>query len=202
VTTTPRSLLRRLLGARGAALLIIGARHPSKALTVGVILAAALWCGALARADTSPSPTTPTTTTDAPPPDPYQAPARTVKKQPAARRVAVTRPAPAAPTHTYTPPAVTRSQSPPVRSTRPAVKPRAKQIRRPRKRPAHARQQPISLAPLADLAATIRTPLPVSADDERPFRLLAGITLAVLAVAGFGLLLLSLRVFRTAVGVR
>jgi hypothetical protein len=196
VTTTPRSLLRRLLGAWGAALLTFGARDPGKALTVVAILGAALWCGALARADTTPSPTTPTTTTDAPPPDPYKAPAPPVKKQLAPRHVTVTHPAPVAPARTYTPPAVSRPQAP-VRSTRPRVKPQAKPVRRHRKRPVHAKPAPISLAPLADVLAAVRAPLPPTADDRPPFRLLAGISLAVLAVAGSGLLLFSLRAFRT-----
>jgi hypothetical protein len=196
VTTTPRSLLRRLLGARGAALLTFGARDPGKALTVVAILWAALWCGALARADTTPSPTTPTTTTDAPPPDPYKAPAPSVKKQPAPRHVTVTHPAPVAPAQTYTPPAVTAPQVP-VRTTRPRVKPHAKPARKHRKRPVHAKPAPISLAPLADIVAAVRAPLPPTADDQPPFRLLAGISLAVLAVAGSGFLLFSLRAFRT-----
>ena len=200
MTTIPTSLLRRLLGAWGAALLTFGARVPAKELTVVAVLGAALWCGALARADTTPSPTTPTTTTDAPPPDPYKAPARIVKKSPA-RHVTVT-PAPVAPApaRSYTPPAVTPSR--PVGRTRPSVKPHAKPVRRQRKRPTRAKEQPISLAPLADLVAAIRTPLPVPADGEQPFRLLAGIALAVLAVAGFGLLLLSQRAFRMEVGAR
>jgi hypothetical protein len=196
VTTTPRSLLRRLLGAWGAALLTFGARDPGKALTVVAILGAALWCGALARADTTPSPTTPTTTTDAPPPDPYKAPAPSVKKQPAPRHVTVTHPAPVAPARTYTPPAVTTPQAP-ARITRSRAKPHATSVRKHRKRPVQAKPAPISLAPLADIVAAVRAPLPPSADDPPPFRLLAGISLAVLAVAGSGLLLFSLRAFRT-----
>jgi hypothetical protein len=205
VTATPKSLLRRLQGARGAALLSTGARGAGRSLLAVGLLATALWCGALARADTTPSPTTPTTTTDAPPPDPYQVPAKTVKRQPAPRHVAVTHSAPVAPARTYTAPAATPSQ-PTVRTSRPSVKPHAKphakRVRTHRKRATHRKPTPISLAPLADLVASIRTPLPVPADDDPPFRLLAGIALAVLAVTGSGLLLFSLRALRTGVELR
>jgi hypothetical protein len=165
-----------------------------------------VWCGALARADTTPSPTTPTTTTDAPPPDPYQAPAKTTKQQTAPQHhAAVTHPAPVARLRSYTPAPVTPSGSG-VRPTRVAVKPRRhakpKPVRKHRVRSAPVEQRPISLAPLADLAAAIRAPLPVTVKDERQFPLPAGIALAVLAVAGTALLLLSLRVLRTGVGVR
>jgi hypothetical protein len=205
VSATPKSLLRRLLGALGAALVFTGARRAGRSLIAVGLVGAALWCGALARADTTPSPTTPTTTTDAPPPDPYQAPPKTVKQPSAPRRVAVTKPAPVAPAHTYTPRTFTPSR-PTVRtsgsSVKPHARPHAKRARKHRKRAAHAKPRPISLAPLADLVASIRTPLSVAADDEPPFRLLAGIALAVLAVTGSALLLLSLRVLRTGVGVR
>jgi hypothetical protein len=77
-----------------------------------------------------------------------------------------------------------------------------KPVRKHRVRPARAQQKPISLAPLADLAAAIRAPLPVTLKDERRFPLPAGIALAVLAVGGSALLLLSLRVLRTGVGAR
>ena len=200
MTTTPTSLLRRLLGARGAALLTVGAREPRKPLTVVAILGAALWCGALAQADTTPSPTTPTTTTsDAPPPDPYKAPARSVKRQPAPRHVAVTRSTPVTRARTYTPPAPAQPAAQAVQTSRPKVQRRAKVVRKHRKRPVHSKPKPapISLAPLADIVATVRTPLSPAADDGPPFRLLAGIALAVLAVGGSGLLLFSLRTFRT-----
>ena len=67
-----RSLLRRLLGALGAALLT--------PLAVGALTA--VFFAPVARADDSePAPTTPAATTpDAPPPDPYQAPPRTQPK--------------------------------------------------------------------------------------------------------------------------
>jgi hypothetical protein len=202
VSATPKSLLRRLRGARGAALLFSGGR----ALIIVGAVGAAVWCGALARADTTPSPTTPTTTTDAPPPDPYQAPAKTTKQQTAPQHhAAVTHPAPVARLRSYTPAPVTPSGSG-VRPTRVAVKPRRhakpKPVRKHRVRSAPVEQRPISLAPLADLAAAIRAPLPVTVKDERQFPLPAGIALAVLAVAGTALLLLSLRVLRTGVGVR
>jgi hypothetical protein len=118
-----------------------------------------------------------------------------VKKQLAPRHVTVTHPAPVAPARTYTPPAVSTPQAP-VRST-PRVKAQTKPVRGHRKRPVHAKPAPISLAPLADIVAAVRAPLPSAVDDEPPFRLLAGISLAVLAVAGSGLLLVSLRAFRT-----
>jgi hypothetical protein len=206
VTTTPKSLLRRLSGARGGAPPVTGAPGRRRWLILVGLLGAALWCGALARADTTPSPTTPTTTTDAPPPDPYQAPAKAKPKPASHHQAPVRRSAPVAPARTYTPPATVRTQ-PSVHATRPSVKPHArphpKPVRRHRTRPAaHVKQKPISLAPLADLAASIRAPLPIQAQDDPPFRLLAGISLAVLAVGGCGLLLLSLRISRTGLGVR
>jgi hypothetical protein len=201
VTTTPKSLLRRLRGVPGGTPRVTGARGIWRWLILLVLLGAALWCGALARADTTPSPTTPTTTTDAPPPDPYQAPAPKAKPKPAPQHHApVAHSAAVAPARTYTPAATVRTQ-PSLPATHRSVKPHAKRHAKPvrRHRPrsaAHVKQKPISLAPLADLAASIRGPVPIRADDDPPFRLLAGISLAVLAVGGCGLLLLSLRIFR------
>jgi hypothetical protein len=206
VTTTPKSLLRRLCGARGGALLSSGARSTGRSLILVGMLGAVLWCGALARADTTPSPTTPTTTTDVPPPDPYQPPAKTAKPKPAAQhRAPVTRSAPVAPVRTYSPPAVVRTQTgaPAARpSVKPHAKPHAKPVRKHRKRVVHVKEKPISLAPLADLAASIRAPLPLEAQAGPPFRLLAGISLAVLAVGGCALLLLTLRIARTGAELR
>jgi hypothetical protein len=205
VATTPKSLLRRLRGARGGALLSSAARRTGRSLILVGMFGAVLWCGALARADTTPSPTTPTTTTDAPPPDPYQPPAKTAPPKPATQhRAPVTRSAPSAPVRTYTPPAVVRTE--PVRAARasvkPHAKPHAKPVRKHRKRVVHVKEKPISLAPLADLAASIRAPLPFEAQAEPPFRLLAGISLAVLAVGGCALLLLTLRIARTGAELR
>jgi cytoskeletal protein RodZ len=202
VSATPKSLLRRLRGARGAALLFSGGR----ALIIVGAVGAAVWCGALARADTTPSPTTPTTTTDAPPPDPYQAPAKTTKQQTAPQHhAAVTHPAPVARLRSYRPVPVAPSPSV-VRTTRVTVKPwrhaKPKPVPKHRVRPAPAKQKPISLAPFADLAAAIRAPLPVNVNDERQFPLPAGIALVVLAVGGTALVLLSLRVLRTGARVR
>jgi cytoskeletal protein RodZ len=208
VTTTPKSLLRRLCGARGGALLSSGARSTGRLLVLVGMLGAVLWCGALARADTAPSPTTPTTTTDAPPPDPYQPPAQTAKPKPATQhRAPVIRSAPVAPVRTYSAPAVVRTQTP-VRTSRPSVKrhakshAKAKPVRKHRKRVVHVKEKPISLAPLAELAASIRAPLPIQVQDDPPFRLLAGISLAVLAVGGCALLLLTLRIARTGAELR
>jgi hypothetical protein len=205
VTTTPKSLLRRLCGARGGALLSSGARSTGRSLILVAMFGVVLWCGALARADTAPSPTTPTTTTDAPPPDPYQPPAKTAKPKPATQHRAVTRSTPLAPVRAHTPPAVVRTQTP-APAARPHVKPHAKShakpVRKHRKRVVHVKENPISLAPLADLAASIRAPLPIQVQDDPPFRLLAGISLAVLAVGGCALLLLTLRVARTGMEVR
>ena len=207
MTTTPKSLLRRLRGALGGAPPATGAQGRRRWLILVMLLGAVLWCGALARADTTPSPTTPTTTTDAPPPDPYQPPTK-VKPKPATQHQSssVRHSAPVAPARTYSPPTTVRTR-PSARTTRPSVKPHAKPhakpVRRHRARPAaHVKQKPIPLAPLADLAATVRAPLPVQAKDDPPFRLLAGISLAVLALAGCGLLLLSLRISRTGLGLR
>jgi hypothetical protein len=208
VATTPRSLLRRSRRARGGALLSSGARSTGRSLILVAMFGAVLWCGALARADTAPSPTTPTTTTDAPPPDPYQPPAKTAKLKPATQhRAPVTRPAPPAPVRTYSPPAVVRTQTP-ASAARPRVKPqakphvKAKPVRKHRKRVVHVKETPISLAPLADLAASIRAPLPIQVQGDPPFRLLAGISLAVLAVGGCALLLLTLRIARTGAELR
>lgn len=208
MATTPESLLRRLRRARGGALPSSGARSTGRSLILVAIFGAVLCCGALARADTTPSPTTPTTTTDAPPPDPYQPPAKTAKPKPATHHQApVTNSAPAAPVRTYTPPAVVRTQ-PAAPAARPSVKPhvkphaKAKPVPKHRKRPVRVEEKPISLAPLADLAASIRAPVPFEVQDDPPFRLLAGISLAVLAVGGCALLLLTLRIARTGMEVR
>jgi len=73
-------------------------------------------------------------------------------------------------------------------------------VREHRKKPARHvsrnRAAPLSLAPLSHIVAAARIPLPPPAGEERPYRSLAGIALAILAIAGSCLLVLSQRVFR------
>jgi hypothetical protein len=197
-----RSLLRRPQGALGAAL--PATRGPGalcsprifKTLVVCGIVASALWCGGAALADETPTPPPVTTTVpDAPPPDPYQAPARATKPKPAPRRVApVVQSAPAAPTRSYTPPAVVTPRQA-VKPVRTKPKSKAKVVRKQRPR----REAPVvtvSLAPLAEVIAAAGVPPAVSRDSEDPYLWLAGVAFAVLAVAGTGLVMLTQRFYR------
>jgi hypothetical protein len=170
-------------------------RASAVAVVVFFIVAAGLWV-APARADETPTPPPVTTTVpDAPPPDPYQAPARTVKPKPAARRAApVVRSAPAAPARSYTPPAAATPR-PALTTSRTKPKSKAKVVRKQRPR----REAPalaVSLAPLADVIAAAGVPPAVSRDDEEPYLWLAGVAFAVLAVAGTGLVTLTQRFYR------
>jgi hypothetical protein len=139
----------------------------------------------------------PTTTTapDAPPPDPYSPPAPKAKPKPAPRQVA-----PAAPARrTYAPPApVTPRQT--VQTFRSEPQRRAKVVRKQRKQPVRHESKPapvrVGVAPLAHVLAAIQVPLAADGDGNEPYLWLAGVSFAVLAVAGSGLLLLTLRVFR------
>jgi hypothetical protein len=220
-----RSLLRRLRGTCGAALIATPAcntlphrmqrpalrtietssalrpclarqvRVPAVAVFVLSIVAAGLWV-APARGDETPAPPPPTTTVpDAPPPDPYQAPARTVKPKSATRRVApVIRSSHAAPTRSYPPsaPVVT-----PRKATQRSAKPKrkAKVVRKQRPR----REAPVvtvSLAPLAAVIAAAGVPPAADRDSQEPYLWLAGVAFAVLAVAGTGLVMLTQRFYR------
>jgi hypothetical protein len=220
-----RSLLRRLRGTCGAALIATPARNtlPSRmqrpalrpietssalrpclarqvrvsavAVFVFSIVAAGLWV-APARADETPAPPPVTTTVaDAPPPDPYQAPARATKSKPAPRRVA--------PVVRSLPAAPTRSYAP----SAPAVTPRQATQRsaKPKRKPKVVRKQrprreapvvTVSLAPLADVIAAADVPPAADRDSQEPYLWLAGVAFAVLAVAGTGLVMLTQRFYR------
>jgi hypothetical protein len=197
-----RSLLRRPHGALGAALL--GKRGPRalgfprvfKTLVVCGIVASALWCGGAALADETPTPPPVTTTVpDAPPPDPYQAPARATKSKPAPRRVEpVVHSAPAAPTRSYTPSAAVTPR-PAVKTSRTKPKSKPKVVRKARPR----REAPVvtvSLAPLAEVIAVAGVPPATDGDSQEPFLWLAGVAFAVLAVAGMSLVMLTQRFYQ------
>jgi hypothetical protein len=193
-----RSLLRRLRGARGAASSTPLGSAP-KTFAVCGILATAVWSGAVASAAEDPIPP-PTTTVDAPPPDPYSPPARVTPKprsKPVPRRVA-----PAAPVQMYTPPApvtprpaVQTSRAAPQRRAKVArkQKQRRRPVRRVAKKPAPVR---VDFAPLDGLIASARLPVVAKRDADEPYLWLAGLSFAVLGVAGTGLLMLTLRFFR------
>jgi hypothetical protein len=171
-------------------------RAPAVATVVFIVVVLGLWGGAaLARADEVPPPTT--TVPDAPPPDPYKSPVKTTKPKAAApRQVAPVRRAYTAPSiRTYTPPVRVRSR-PAVRTA--AAKPKAhvKVVRthRAKKRRPVLR---VSVAPVSHVLAATRISVPVVKDAEHPYLWLSGISFAILAVAGTGLLLLTQRTFRT-----
>ncbi len=220
------SLLRRLPRAPGAALLPITAstrtrqqtprpeerapsrckvrrpspspmeRAPAVATFVCIVAAVVVWGAPLAWADVVPPPP-PTTTSEDPPPDPYKAPVNTKKPKPAApRRVApVSRPAVVSPVRSYTPASVPVTPNPVVRA--PQVKPKrhGKAVRKHRaKQSRHV--VPISVAPVSHVVEATRIPVPVAGDAGQPYLWLSGISFAVLAVAGFGLLVLTQRTFR------
>jgi hypothetical protein len=166
------------------------------------IFAIAIWSGTVASAaeDPVPPPTTTTSTTvDAPPPDPYSPPAQGTRKpkpKPAARRVA-----PASPVQTYTPPAPARprpavqtSSAAPQRRTKVARK--QKQRRRPVKRVSKPAPVRVDFAPLDGLIASARLPVVAERDADEPYLWLAGLSFAVLGVAGTGVLMLTFRSFR------
>jgi hypothetical protein len=162
------------------------------------ILAIAIWSGTVASAAEDPVPP-PTTTVDAPPPDPYSPPARVTPKpkpKPAPRRMA-----PAAPVQTYTPPAPARPRpavqtSSAVPQRRAKVAREQKQRRRPVKRVAKPAPVRVDFAPLDGLIASARLPVVAERDANEPYLWLAGLSFAVLGVAGTGLLMLTLRFFR------
>jgi hypothetical protein len=173
-------------------------RAPAVATFVCIVAAVVVCWAPLAWADEAPPP--PTTTSDAPPPDPYKAPVHTTPPKPAApRRVApVSRLSVRSSVRSYTPAPV------PLRvTTQPAaravhVKPKrhAKAARKHRAKP-RRHVVPISLAPVSHVVEAARMPLPAAKDGEHPYLWLSGISFALLAVAGSGLLLLTQRTFRT-----
>jgi hypothetical protein len=189
---TPRPRLRaRLRAPQGGQRQLVGARFGrcdlavdvAKVLAMCAIGAGVLWFGAApALAETTPPPTT--TTSDAPPPDPFTPPVRRVK------------PKSTAPARAYTPPA-TSAPRPAVPTSRPERQ--AKAVRHHRKQPVRhpAKSPPVSnwLAPLPQVVAAAHIPLPAAGDRDHAYLWLAGIAFAVLAVAGLGLHMLSMRYF-------
>jgi hypothetical protein len=220
-----RSLLRRLRGTRGAALIATLARRtsphqmqrpalrpietssalrpclarqvrvPAVAVLVFISVAAGLWV-VPALADETPTPPVTTTVPDAPPPDPYQAPTRATKSKPPPRRVApVVRSAPTVPARSYTQPAAVTPRPPVVKPSRTKPASKAKVVRKQRPR----REAPVvavSLAPLAEVVAAAEVPPPVNRESREPYLWLAGVAFAVLAVAGTGLIMLTQRFYR------
>lgn len=189
-------------------------RAPAVATLLCIVVALGLWGGAgVARADEAPPPAT--TLPDAPPPDPYKAPVKTVKPKAAAPRQAapVRRAYTAPPVRAYTAPSA-RTYTLPVRVTsRPALrtaaakpartaaakpKARVKAVRKHRAKPRRHPVLRVSVAPVSHVLAATRISLPVAKDSpQHPYLWLSGISFAVLAVAGTGLLLLTQRTFRT-----
>lgn len=178
-----RSLLRRLLGARGAAFLI---------------LLGALSVVPVALAEDAPAPPPPTTVPDAPPPDRYEPPAPAPKPAPA-------RSASPAPTRSYTPPAA--STPTPVRivrgstpTGRASAKHTAKKRRHVVQRRAETASPKVTLAPVAEIVAAAQLPIPSArAADDDSFLWAAGVAFAFLAVAGLSLQLLCMRVYNVRV---
>jgi hypothetical protein len=172
-------------------------RAPAVATLVFIVVVLGLWGGAaLARADEVPPPTT--TVSDAPPPDPYKAPVKTTKPKAAApRQVAPVRRAYTAPSvRTYTPPARVTSR-PAVRTAAARPKAHAKVVRKNRAKPKLHPVLRVSVAPVSHVLAATRISLPVVKDEKHPYLWLSGISFAILAVAGTGLLLLTQRTLRT-----
>jgi hypothetical protein len=172
-------------------------RAPAVATLVFVVVVLGLWGGAaLARADEVPPPTT--TASDAPPPDPYKAPVKTTKPKAAApRQVAPVRRAYTAPSvRTYTPPARVTSR-PAVRTAAAKPKTHVKAVRKHRAKPKRHPVLRVSVAPVSHVLAATRISVPVVKDAQHPYLWLSGISFAILAVAGTGLLLLTQRTFRT-----
>jgi hypothetical protein len=190
---TRRSLLRRLREAPGAALLSTRAARAAKALAVVTILVAALCSASVALAeDATPAPTTSTPTTpEAPPPDPYQAPKRSSKPKAAQSRAAahVVWSAPIVRSRSYSPPPVSASRV--HRSAKVVHKKRSHVVQRhAQPKPAPAR---VSLPPTKAIMAAAEIPLPSADADKDPYLWLAGVALALVAVAGLSLQLLSAR---------
>jgi hypothetical protein len=169
-----------------------------------IALASALCWNGMALADDPPAPPPATTTVpDAPPPEPYQPPARVVAKPKAA--VNVSRPAPASRTRTpayspprratYTPPPVVARPSvqSPARKSRSKARVARKRQTRPRRTADKQPSVKVTLAPMADVLAAMRSPVSADRDDNEPYLWLAGLSFAALAVAGSSVLRLTLR---------
>ena len=178
-----RSLLRRLLGARGAAFLI---------------LLGALSVVPVALAEDAPAPPPPTTVPDAPPPDRYEPPAPAPKPA-TARSAPAVRSAPSAPTQSYTPPPVriVRGSTP---TRRAPARHKAKKRRHIVQRRAETAPPKVTLAPVAEIVAAAQLPIPSArAADDDSFLWAAGLAFALLAVAGLSLQLLCIRVYQVRV---
>jgi cytoskeletal protein RodZ len=208
-----RSLLRRLLGAQGAALTPDRGPDPTRvfasaAVAIG-LLVGVLWLapGALAD-DTTPPPTTPTgTTPDAPPPDPYHPPVTAKPKSSAPKRSApaVVHSAPTVRTRSYSPPVTAAA---PVR-TAPTHRVAKKKVTVHKSRAHVVRRQvapkpvKVTFAPFANLVASTDVGLSADSGGKRDRYLrLAGLAFALLAVAGLSLQLLATRFFQVEGGVR
>jgi hypothetical protein len=194
---------RAVEGYGEAAIPISKARAPAVAT---LVLVAALWVAAPARADEAPPPVTTSTTPDAPPPDPYHAPPKQSKPKVAAPKrsapvVRATPPVRSAPTRSYTPPAVIPSA--PVRSlpARKAARPHVrKAAHKPKRHVAHRTVAPkpkpvkVTFNPFAGFVATANfVAVPGDSSGRDRYLWLAGLAFALLAVAGLSLHLLSVR---------
>lgn len=192
----------------GFALAVLGgvalpARLGRVPAVAAIALATALCWNGMALADDPPAPPPATTTVpDAPPPEPYQPPARVAKPK---ATVSVSRPAPASRTRTpayspprratYTPPPVVARPSvqSPARKSRSKARVARKRQTRPRRT---ADKQPpvkVTLAPMAEVLAAVQSPVSADGDDNEPYLWLAGLSFAALAVAGSSVLRLTLR---------
>jgi hypothetical protein len=194
------SLLRRLLGALGAA-----PSRKAAALRVwtpavaAFIVLAALCCVSPARADNVPAPTTPASTTpDAPPPDPYHPPTSQPKPKQARPAVVHSAPVHSAPVRTYTPPVPVSpvSSAQPRHTVRP---PPAKAVHKRKARPVHrqvAKPKPVKVTfnPFANFvaASNVLSTTEDTSDSDR-YLWLAGFAFALLALAGLSLQLLAVR---------
>ena len=171
-------------------------RAPAVATLLCIVVVLGLWGGAaVARADEAPPPAS--TLPDAPPPDPYTAPVKTSKPKAAApRQVAPVRRAYTAPAvRTYAPPV--RAISRPARTVAAKPKARVEVVRKHRTKPKRPPVVRVSVAPVSHVLAATRISVPVAKDSQHPYLWLSGLSFAILAVAGTGLLLLTQRSLRT-----
>ena len=201
LSATAGSFARAARGHGEAAIPASTARAPAVA---AVIVLAAVCCVSPARGDSGTTPpAAPTSTTpDAPPPDPYQPPAKASPK-PRQSRPAVVHSAPVyhPPVPTYMPPAPTVQ----VRTYQPSASPRphprpAKVVhkRKPRVVHRHAAPKPkpvrVTFNPFARLvAASNLLAVPEDTSDRSRYLWLAGFAFAILAAAGLSLHTLAVR---------
>ena len=196
---TAGSIARAARGHGEAAIPASIARAPAVA---AVIVFAAVCCVSPARGDSGTTPpAAPTSTTpDAPPPDPYQPPAKASPKPRQIRPVVVhSAPVYHPPVRTYTPPAPVVH----VRTYQPArvSRPRPAKVvhrRKPRVVHRHAAPKPkpvrVTFNPFARLvAASNLLAVPEDTSDRSRYLWLAGFAFAVLALAGLSLHTLAVR---------